>query len=551
MNTTAIKQFRKRLASDQPALGLWITLESPSIAEMAVAAGLDWIVIDAEHGHLDWKEITEHVRAAVRSNTVALVRVAELNGGLIKRALDIGADGVVIPWVESEEQLKQAVRFANYPPRGVRGIGAERATAWGQCLAEHAAEANDNVLVIPIVETVTGGKNLQALCKVDGVDVVFFGPADYSASSGHTGQWEGPGVAEELLKLAEHARRLGKHCGVMATDDENLGRRIGQGFRMLGVGTDSGMLLRSLGASLRSRGRQCKIAADLSVATGPAANRLARPPESIRPERRETMNAIGNSPQIELAAGVVFECLVGAHNQTRGLTTGFATFAPGASLAYHTHPCSESITLVRGRAVVCVEGRNYTVSPFDNVTVPRGLAHSVANLSASEPAVFHVALASENPARDWVERKFSEFPMPDTSEGAPPFERVTRFAHAKRFEAGPSTEFIDYFNDELMPGMEMSGGYGRFRPGGRLPAHFHDFDESICITEGTATCVVEGRRYSPSNGGTAMVPRGRVHYFINESSDFMSMVWVYAGPMPERIIVDEACATVEGDPWRV
>src|SRR6476661_9657317 len=101
MKTGSLCRLRRQLASDAPVFGLWITLESPSITEMAVALGLDWVVIDAEHGHLDWKEVVEHLRATVRSDTVALVRVAECNVGLIKRALDIGADGVVIPWVES------------------------------------------------------------------------------------------------------------------------------------------------------------------------------------------------------------------------------------------------------------------------------------------------------------------------------------------------------------------------------------------------------------------------------------------------------------------
>src|SRR5205085_5682523 len=127
MKTSAIQALRRKLAVDSPVFGLWVTLESPSITEMAVALGLDWVVIDAEHGHLDWKEVVEHLRATVRSDTVALVRVAELNGGLIKRALDIGADGVVIPWVETAEQLKQAIAFSRYPPDGVRGIGAGRA----------------------------------------------------------------------------------------------------------------------------------------------------------------------------------------------------------------------------------------------------------------------------------------------------------------------------------------------------------------------------------------------------------------------------------------
>src|SRR6185436_6963036 len=195
MKCAALKKLRQKWAADQPTYGIWITLESPSICEMAVALGLDWVVIDAEHGHLDWKEIAEHIRATVRSETVALVRLAELNGGAIKRALDIGADGLVIPWMESAEQLQQAVRFARYPTEGARGIGAERATAWGQALAEHASEANEHVFVVPIIETVKGGENVAAMSAVSGVDLFWFGPADYSASAGYRGQWEGPGVA--------------------------------------------------------------------------------------------------------------------------------------------------------------------------------------------------------------------------------------------------------------------------------------------------------------------------------------------------------------------
>src|SRR5580704_10599455 len=101
MKASAIRKLRETLAADRPAYGFWVTLESASLTEMAVALGVDWVVVDAEHGHLDWKEICEHVRAAVRCDTVVLVRVAELNIALIKRALDIGADGVVVPWVET------------------------------------------------------------------------------------------------------------------------------------------------------------------------------------------------------------------------------------------------------------------------------------------------------------------------------------------------------------------------------------------------------------------------------------------------------------------
>lgn len=264
MKTSALRKLRGKLAADQPVFGLWVTLESPSVTEMAVALGLDWVVIDAEHGHLDWKEIVEHLRATVRSDTAALVRIAELNGGLIKRVLDIGADGVVIPWIETAEQLKRAVAYSRYPTEGIRGIGAERATCWGQCFVEHTAEANENVLVVPIIETVQAIRQVPMMCQVEGVDLMWFGPADFSSSAGFRGQWEGPGVAEQILKLKDTIRTSGRHCGVIATSIDNIHERQSQGFRAIGLGMDTGLLLRSLKASLAAVGQDRTIRAALA-----------------------------------------------------------------------------------------------------------------------------------------------------------------------------------------------------------------------------------------------------------------------------------------------
>jgi 2-keto-3-deoxy-L-rhamnonate aldolase RhmA len=259
MNARAIRRLREKLASGQPVFGLWVTLESPSVTEMAVALGLDWVVIDAEHGQLDWREIVEHLRAAVRGSTVALVRVADLDRGLFKRTLDIGADGVVVPWIETEDQLRRAVAFSRYPPEGCRGIGAERATAWGECVVEHAAEANEHILVVPIIESVRAVESIGRMSQVDGVEIFFFGPADFSASAGFRGQWEGPGVGAQLLALKDTIRLAGKHCGVMAAGPANLAERLQQGFQMIALGLDASLLLRSLHEALASVGRDCKI----------------------------------------------------------------------------------------------------------------------------------------------------------------------------------------------------------------------------------------------------------------------------------------------------
>jgi 2-keto-3-deoxy-L-rhamnonate aldolase RhmA/quercetin dioxygenase-like cupin family protein len=551
MKATAIQKLRAKLAADQPVYGLWITLEAPSITEMAVALGIDWIVIDAEHGHLDWKEIIEHMRAAVRSDTVVLVRIAESNGAVIKRALDIGADGIVIPWMESAEQLREAVGFARFPPEGVRGIGAERATCWGQCFVQHTDEANDNVLVVPIIESVKGGRNIQSMLQVDGVELFFFGPADYSSSAGYRGQWEGPGVAKEILAIKDTIRAAGKRCGVIATGNENLQERARQGFQMLGLGIDAGLLLRSLHGALAAAGRDRAIVPSFTPQNEPPpAVPLDRPPESLRPDRAEVITAVGQGPSVEIGRGVRFECLVGKFNGARNLTTGMVTVAPGGQLDYHTHDYTETVTLLSGSIIMEVEGRRYTLGVLDNIVLPRGVAHAAMSTSTTQPAMLHIAMPTDAPSRTPVDKFFSRRGMPDDSTGKMGAESLTRYRTAKRFEAGKGAMFIDFLNQRLQSGIEMSGGYGLFQPGGRLLAHVHDFDESICIVQGEATCIVEGRKYTLSDCATALQPRGRVHYFINESQAPMAMIWVYGGPSPERMVVAEYCSTAEGNPWK-
>ena len=267
MKSQAVDKLRRKLAAGNSVYGLWVTLESASITEMGVALGLDWVVVDAEHGHLDWHDVLEHVRATVRSDTVVLVRIAELNGGLIKRVLDIGADGIIVPWMESAEDLARAVRYSTYPPTGLRGIGAERSTAWGRAMPEHVAEANDHVLVVPIIESVLGAQNVQELVEVPGVELFFFGPADFSSTAGYAGEWEGPGVGAKIAEAVDVIRAAGKNCGVLASSNENLLARQEQGFRMLGLGMDAGLLLRALSDGLATVGVEARISATLAPAS--------------------------------------------------------------------------------------------------------------------------------------------------------------------------------------------------------------------------------------------------------------------------------------------
>lgn len=277
---------------------------------------------------------------------------------------------------------------------------------------------------------------------------------------------------------------------------------------------------------------------------------LSRPPEQIEPDRDATVTALHEAVPVELQEGVLFRPLVGSFNGARQLTTGIVDFAAAATLECHTHPCSEAITVLSGIAEIQVEGRIYRLRPLDNIVIPRWLPHAARNPDRARPAILHVALAMGPPERTLVSREFTLKRMPDDSTGHAGAERVTRFESAKREQGvGPGAEFIDYFNAELVPGIEMSGGFARFQPQGRLPAHLHDFDESICITDGVANCLVEGQRYALGECATAMIPRGRVHYFVNNSTQPMDMIWVYAGPMPERIVVAERCGTQPRETW--
>ena len=170
--------------------------------------------------------------------------------------------------MESIEDVQKAVSDCNYPPNGRRGIGGERATAWGQCLKEHTAEANENVLVIPMIESIDAVPNVANMCKVDGVEIFFFGPADFSSTAGFRGQWEGPGIAEKILELKNTIKDAGKYCGVVSTSNQNLTDRLDQGFQMLAIGTDGGLMLRSLHESLKKVNRDRSAATSLDPVDG-------------------------------------------------------------------------------------------------------------------------------------------------------------------------------------------------------------------------------------------------------------------------------------------
>lgn len=249
-----INHLKPKLARGETTLGLWVGLESPAVTEIAVTLGLDWVVIDTEHGALDYKDVAAHIRATRHTATTPLVRIPELGVGVIKRVLDLGAHGIIVPQVNSAEEVAAAVRFAKYPPAGVRGVGGDRATLWGIGLASQTAIANRETMVIPLIETVAAHRALPEILEVPGVDALYVGPADYSASAGHLGQWEGPGTAEAMRAIRDAAQAKGLACGIMATGTDDARARRDQGFRMIGLGSDTGMMIRALRAAIDDLG---------------------------------------------------------------------------------------------------------------------------------------------------------------------------------------------------------------------------------------------------------------------------------------------------------
>jgi quercetin dioxygenase-like cupin family protein len=254
--------------------------------------------------------------------------------------------------------------------------------------------------------------------------------------------------------------------------------------------------------------------------------------------RVEAIARLEASRAVALVPGVELRPLVDSQHGARGLFTGVLTLAPGASIPYYARPTSEAMVVLEGAAAVDVEDRRHGLGPLDAIAIAPGRPRRVANPSADRPAVLHVALASGEPEQSWVNGRFTPAEQPIASDGHEGSERVVRRSTAPVIELAPRALFQDLYNAGLGT-LGICGGYGLFEPGARLPCHRHEFDESITIVQGTATCVVEGRRHELADLATAMVPRGRCHYFINLTLEPMAMVWVYAGDRPDRIVMDE------------
>jgi 4-hydroxy-2-oxoheptanedioate aldolase len=256
---TPINTFKQALAAGTPQIGLWAALASAYSTELLAGTGYDWLLIDGEHAPNDVRHTLSQLQAVAsaqhafgdaRSHAIVRVPVGtgDVGVALIKQYLDIGAQTLLVPMIDTAEQAALVVKATRYAPAGIRGMGSAlaRASRW-QAHARYVHEANDQVCVLVQAETVEAMKNLDAIAGTPGVDGVFIGPADLSASMGHPGNAAHPEVQAVIADGVNRIRAAGKAPGILATTEAGAKQWLAAGALFVAVGADT-MLLAS-GAS--------------------------------------------------------------------------------------------------------------------------------------------------------------------------------------------------------------------------------------------------------------------------------------------------------------
>jgi 4-hydroxy-2-oxoheptanedioate aldolase len=238
--------FKQALRAGQPQIGLWVGMAQPYVAEMLATSGFDWLLLDGEHAPNDVRSLLGQLQAVAPYATHPIGRPVVGDTALIKQLLDIGAQTLLIPMVETAEQAKSLVAAMRYPPRGVRGVGSAlaRAARWGQ-VEGYLHRAEEELCLLVQVESVRGLDNLEAIAAVDGVDGVFFGPSDLAASMGLIGKSTDPSVQSAVEKGISIVRRAGKAAGLLTTELPLARKYVDQGALFVGIGIDTLLLTRA------------------------------------------------------------------------------------------------------------------------------------------------------------------------------------------------------------------------------------------------------------------------------------------------------------------
>lgn len=247
--------FKRQLLAGQPQTGVWLGLANAYTAEIAATAGFDWLLLDAEHAPNDLSSLLAQLQVLAAYDSHPVVRPPVGDTVLIKRYLDIGVQNLLIPMVETAEQAAELVAATRYPPRGTRGVGhvLARASRWGQA-EDYLARADDEICLMVQVESPQALANLDAIAAVEGVDGVFIGPADLSASMGHLGNASHPDVTVAINDAIARIRAAGKVAGIVTVDEQAARGYIAAGCTFVGVGIDTLLYanaLRDLAARFR------------------------------------------------------------------------------------------------------------------------------------------------------------------------------------------------------------------------------------------------------------------------------------------------------------
>ncbi|MDX1707553.1 MAG: aldolase/citrate lyase family protein [Desulfobacterales bacterium] len=230
--------FRKQLLSGKALIGTIVTQPNPAMAEILADVGFDWLWIDAEHSPMGMGDV-QGILQAVEDRCACVVRVPTSNEVYIKKALDIGAPGIIAPHVDSVEIAERVVKWAKYPPIGERSIGIARAHAYGMSVADYMNTANDRIAVIVQIEHVKGAQDIERILEVAGVDAVLIGPYDLSGSLGKPGQIDDPEVQEHIRRVLQACGNRKKPIGIIGISVNVAKPFLDQGYSLIAVGIDT------------------------------------------------------------------------------------------------------------------------------------------------------------------------------------------------------------------------------------------------------------------------------------------------------------------------
>lgn len=236
--------LKNKLKSNVVTIGSWITLAHPAIAEIMARAGFDWLVVDLEHSVITIKEAEELIRVINLCGVVPLVRLSTNDSVQIKRVMDAGAHGIIVPMVNNRAEADAAVEAVYYPPKGSRGVGLARAQGYGTTFQKYREWLDDEAVVIVQVEHIDAVNNLENILKVPGIDGYFIGPYDLSASMGLSGQFDHPDMVASIERIRQVGSLLNKPGGLHIVEPDNLQleKRIKEGFKFIAYSLDTRML---------------------------------------------------------------------------------------------------------------------------------------------------------------------------------------------------------------------------------------------------------------------------------------------------------------------